>query len=69
MAASEQDVSQAGLLLTVYSLGLAVPYMALAIGFGSAPAMVRSINKRVQSLTNVSGIIMVAAGAIMILGI
>lgn len=69
MAASKQDVSQASLLLTVYSLGLAVPYMALAIGFGSAPGMVRRINKRIQSLTNVSGIVMVAAGAIMILGI
>lgn len=69
MAASKQDVSQAGVLLTAYSLGLAVPYMALAIGFGSAPGMVRRINKRIQSLTNVSGIVMVAAGAIMILGI
>jgi cytochrome c-type biogenesis protein len=69
MAATKQDVSQAGLLLTVYSLGLAVPYMALAIGLGSAPNVVRRVNKRIQSLTSVSGIVMVAAGAIMILGI
>jgi cytochrome c-type biogenesis protein len=69
MAATKQDVSQAGLLLTVYSLGLAVPYMALAIGLGSAPSIIRRVNKRIQSLTSISGIVMIAAGAIMILGI
>jgi cytochrome c-type biogenesis protein len=69
MAAAQQDVTKAGWLLALYSLGLAVPFLGIALAYGSASSVVRSINRHIGGLTNVSGIVMVAVGAIMILGI
>lgn len=69
MAASRQDVTQAGWLLVVYSLGLAIPFMGFALAFGSAPRIVRAMNQKLQAVTSVSGAVMVGVGAIMILGI
>jgi cytochrome c-type biogenesis protein len=69
MAASRQDVTQAGWLLVIYSLGLAIPFMAFAVAFGSAPRIVRTLNQKLQAVTSVSGAVMVGVGAIMILGI
>jgi cytochrome c-type biogenesis protein len=69
MAATKQDVTQAGWLLVVYSLGLAIPFLGFALAFGSAPRMVRAINKRLPAITSFSGAVMVGIGAIMILGI
>jgi cytochrome c-type biogenesis protein len=69
MAATRQDVAQAGWLLVVYSLGLAIPFLGFALAFGSAPRVVRAINKRLPTITSFSGAVMVGVGAIMILGI
>jgi cytochrome c-type biogenesis protein len=69
MAASRQDVTQAGWLLIVYSLGLAIPFMGFALAFGSAPRIVRALNQKLQAVTSLSGAVMVGVGAIMILGI
>jgi cytochrome c-type biogenesis protein len=69
MAASKQDVPQAAWLLVVYSLGLAIPFMLFALAFGSAPRIVRAINRRMTAIRSFSGAVMVGIGAIMILGI
>lgn len=69
MAATKQDVSQAGWLLVVYSLGLAIPFLAFALAFGSAPGIVRSLNRHLPAFKSFSGAVMVGVGAIMILGI
>jgi cytochrome c-type biogenesis protein len=69
MAASRQDVTQAGWLLVIYSLGLAIPFMGFALAFGSAPRIIRMLNGKLEAVTSVSGAVMVGVGAIMILGI
>ena len=69
MAASQQSVAHSAWLLTVYSLGLAVPFMFFALALGSATRIVRGLNGRLQAITSLSGAVMVAAGAIMLLGI
>ena len=69
MAATRQDVAQAGWLLVVYSLGLAIPFLGFAMAFGSAPHIVRSINRHTPAIRSFSGAVMVGIGAIMILGI
>jgi cytochrome c-type biogenesis protein len=69
MAASKQDVAQAGWLLVVYSLGLAIPFMGFALAFGSAPRIVRALNRRLSAVSSLSGAVLVGVGAIMILGI
>lgn len=69
MAAGQGDISRAALLLTAYSMGLAVPFLVAALTLGSNPGIVRLLNRRLPLLTGVSGGAMVAIGAIMILGI
>jgi cytochrome c-type biogenesis protein len=69
MAAGQGSIDRAALLLTTYSAGLAVPFLGAAMAFGSAPGVIRSINRRLPLVTGVSGGVMVAMGAIMALGI
>lgn len=69
MAAGQGSVDRAALLLAVYSSGLAVPFLAAAFAFGSAPGAMSRVNRRLPLLTGISGGVMVAMGAIMTLGI
>jgi cytochrome c-type biogenesis protein len=69
MAAGQGSIDRAALLLTTYSAGLAVPFLVAAVAIGSAPNIIRAINRRLPVVTGVSGGLMVAMGAIMTLGI
>jgi cytochrome c-type biogenesis protein len=69
MAAGQGSVERGTLLLTLYTLGLAVPFMLAALAFGSAPDILRKINGRLHTITLVSGAIMLGVGVIMILGV
>jgi cytochrome c-type biogenesis protein len=69
MAAGQGSIERAGLLLTAYSLGLAVPFMAAAVAYGSSPAIIRLLNRRLPAVTSLSGGVMVALGAVMLLGL
>jgi cytochrome c-type biogenesis protein len=69
MAAGQGSIERAALLLATYSAGLAVPFLGAAVALGSAPGVIRRINRRLPLLTGVSGGVMVAMGAIMTLGI
>ena len=69
MAAGQGSIERAGLLLVAYSLGLAVPFMAAAVAYGSSPSIIRSLNRRLSMVSSLSGGVMVALGAIMLLGL
>ena len=69
MAAGQGSVERAAALLTVYSAGLAVPFLLAALAFGSTPGVVRGINRRLQVVSGLSGGVMIAVGAIMLLGL
>lgn len=69
MAAGQGDVNRAAVLLTIYSLGLSIPFLAAALAFGSSPAIIRRLNGRLHAITSMSGAVMLAVGTIMILGI
>lgn len=69
MAAGQGSIGRATLLLTIYSLGLAVPFLVAALAFGTAPAVIRRINRRMGMVTTISGAVMIGVGVIMVLGI
>ncbi len=69
MAAGQGSIDQAALLLTTYSAGLATPFLGAAIAIGAAPNILRGINRHLARVTSASGGVMVAMGAIMVLGI
>ena len=67
LALTEADASRATLLLAVYSAGLAVPFLAIAL-LGASSAILRRLAAATQSLTSLSGAVMLAVGCIMLLG-
>lgn len=69
MAMSQGDISRATLLLSTYSVGLSIPFLAAAVALGSAPAVIRRLNRRMQAITTLGGAMMLGVGAIMLLGI
>jgi cytochrome c-type biogenesis protein len=69
MAAGQGSIDRAALLLATYSAGLAIPFLLAAVAIGSAPTIIRAVNRRLPLVTGVSGGLMVAMGAIMTLGI
>lgn len=68
LAASQNNMQRATWLLVVYSLGLAIPFLASALAFGSLPGLLKKVNKHLHMVTLVSGAIMIAVGIIMVLG-
>ena len=69
MAAGQGSIERATLLLTVYSAGLAVPFLAAALAFSSLPNILKKLNRHLHMVTTVSGAVMIGVGVIMILGI
>jgi len=69
MAAGQGSIERATFLLSVYSLGLAVPFLLAALAFGTAPRIIRKLNSRMAMVTTISGAIMIGVGVIMLLGI
>lgn len=69
MAVSQGDISRATLLLATYSAGLSIPFLGAAVALGSAPTLIRRLNRRMQAVATVGGAMMLGAGAIMLLGI
>ncbi|MDQ3513657.1 MAG: cytochrome c biogenesis protein CcdA [Chloroflexota bacterium] len=69
MAISETDMVRATWLLVTYSAGLSIPFLLTAMAFGSAPVMIRSVQRRIRPVMTVGGAVMLGVGAIMVLGI
>src|SRR4051794_19226274 len=68
MAAGEASVSRAAFLLAIYSAGLALPFLAFAV-FGGTSAILRAIGPRLETISSVSGGIMIAMGLLMLVGL
>ncbi|MFM9105924.1 MAG: cytochrome c biogenesis CcdA family protein [Chloroflexota bacterium] len=69
MAAGQGSVERAGVLLAAYAAGLAVPFLLAAVAWGSSPGVIHALNRRLGLVTSVSGGVMLAIGAIMVLGL
>ncbi|HYJ13268.1 MAG TPA: cytochrome c biogenesis CcdA family protein [Thermomicrobiales bacterium] len=69
MAAGQGSIERATLLLTTYTLGLAVPFLIVALAMGSSRNVIRRLNRHLPTITLVSGAVMLGVGVIMVLGI
>ncbi len=68
MAAGQGSPERAAALLSVYSVGLAVPFL-LAAAFGTTHGIIRRLNRRLNLVSGLSGGVMLAVGALMLLGL
>jgi cytochrome c-type biogenesis protein len=68
LASTQESTAQGGLLLAVYSLGLAVPFLLAAAGFGWAQRSFGWIRRHYVVIQVVSGLILVAMGVLVFTG-
>ena len=62
LAISSGTVAQAGVLLTAYSVGLAVPFVAMGVAFNSIQPLYGKLKRHMGLLNYVSGALLITVG-------
>jgi cytochrome c-type biogenesis protein len=68
LACSSQTVGQGALLLTVYSLGMGIPFIILGLAWGAIMPLWKSINRYLGIISIVSGALLIVVGILMLTG-
>jgi len=68
LAWSSQTVAEGALLLTIYSLGLGIPFIILGLVWGAIMPLWKSINRYLGIISIVSGVLLIIIGILMITG-
>ena len=68
LASSTTTVSQAIFLLFVFSLGLAVPFLLIAAGIGSASNRIKKLSRYLKAISIIGGIFLVVLGVLLLTG-
>ncbi|MBM4446745.1 MAG: cytochrome C biogenesis protein CcsB [Chloroflexi bacterium] len=68
LAWSSQTVAEGALLLTIYSLGLGIPFIILGLVWGAIMPLWKSINRYLGVISIVSGVLLIIVGILMLTG-
>lgn len=68
LASTSTSALQGGLLLTVFSAGLAIPFLLIAIGIGSASRHIQNITKYLNAVSVIGGIFLIFLGILLVTG-
>ncbi len=68
MALNTARVNQGVILLTAYSVGLAIPFLLAALGIGRAAELMRQHARAVRVVSVVTGAVMVIVGVLLLTG-
>lgn len=68
LASTSTTALQGALLLTVFSAGLAVPFLLIAIGIGSASRYIHHISKYLNLISVIAGIFLIFLGILLVSG-
>jgi cytochrome c-type biogenesis protein len=66
LASSSSTIGQGGVLLGVFALGLALPFLLLAIAIGSATQMVRRLQRWLPMINRLGGLLLVVLGVLLL---
>jgi cytochrome c-type biogenesis protein len=66
MASTSQTAWKGAYLLTVYSLGLGLPFIAVGLALGTALPVIRWLRRRSNIITPLSGILFIVIGILML---
>jgi cytochrome c-type biogenesis protein len=66
---SQADPLRAGILGVAYSLGLGIPFLLLAVGFGWATRSVTVLKRHIRALNITGGILLIVLGLLMVTGV
>jgi cytochrome c-type biogenesis protein len=67
MATRSETVAQSGLLLLAYTAGLGLPFLAIALVYDRAPAILRPLVRHGRAVSAIGGALVVAIGVAMLL--
>jgi len=65
-ASTQETVKEGVLLLSAYSLGLGLPFLAAGIGMNAALGLMRGMRKHYRKVEVVSGILLIAVGILIL---
>ncbi|MBI3305275.1 sulfite exporter TauE/SafE family protein [Candidatus Parcubacteria bacterium] len=68
LASTAATAGQGALLLAIFSLGLAVPFLTIALGIGSASAYLAQVSRYLHVVSVVGGIFLVLLGILLVTG-
>ena len=68
VAGASASLSTGVLLLAVYGLGLAVPFVAFGFGFTRALGAFKRLQRHYRAIERVGGVLLVAMGALLLSG-
>lgn len=66
LASTSTTALQGGLLLTIFSAGLAIPFLLIAIGIGSASQYIQNISHYLNVVSVVGGIFLIFLGILLL---
>lgn len=68
LASTSTTAFQGGLMLTVFSAGLAVPFLLIALGIGSASRYIQNVSKYLNVVSIIGGIFLIFLGVLLVTG-
>lgn len=68
LASTSTSALQGALMLTIFSAGLAVPFLLIAIGIGSASRNIQNISKYLNAVSIVGGVFLIFLGVLLVSG-
>jgi cytochrome c-type biogenesis protein len=68
IAATSASVARGAILLSAYSVGMAVPFLLAALGIGRITELLRRHTKAIRILSVVTGVILVIIGVMLLTG-
>lgn len=66
---TQADPVRAVVLAIVYSLGLGIPFLLLAIGFGWATRSVAFLRRHIRTVNIIGGVLLIVLGLLMVTGV
>ncbi|MBN9215661.1 MAG: cytochrome C biogenesis protein [Microbacterium sp. SCN 70-200] len=66
---TQADPGRAVLLAVAYSLGLGIPFLLLAVGFGWATRSVAFLRRHIRTVNIIGGVLLVVLGILMVTGV
>lgn len=68
LASTSTSALQGALMLTIFSAGLAVPFLLIAIGIGSASRNIQNISKYLKVVSIIGGVFLIFLGVLLVSG-
>ena len=62
-------MGEGAFLLAAYSLGLGIPFVLLAVGFGWATRSVAFLRRHIRAVNIIGGVLLVILGLLMVTGV